>query len=198
MEKSAFSTTAEIEKAQEALARTAHPVEDWPGDDSAVEESLVTGCNAVFTGAPGSDRCAAELRRILGSAGYANLVALLASIRSAHLWIEAHPEVSYEQHSTVRRNLPALLQSEPGLAEFFRNYKELSGNRALRVQGAASGENAYRDLFENASDIIYTHDFEGNLLSVNRAVERITGYTRSEALQMKITDIIAPEYGLWD
>jgi diguanylate cyclase (GGDEF)-like protein/PAS domain S-box-containing protein len=62
------------------------------------------------------------------------------------------------------------------------------------LQGAASGEDGYRELFENASDIIYTHDFEGNLLSINRAVERIAGYTRSDALQMKITDFIAPEY----
>jgi diguanylate cyclase (GGDEF)-like protein/PAS domain S-box-containing protein len=40
----------------------------------------------------------------------------------------------------------------------------------------------YRDLFENASDIIYTHDLNGALTSINKAAERITGYAREDAL----------------
>jgi diguanylate cyclase (GGDEF)-like protein/PAS domain S-box-containing protein len=43
-------------------------------------------------------------------------------------------------------------------------------------------EDDFRDLFENASDIIYTHDLNGVLTSMNKAAERITGYTREEAL----------------
>jgi two-component system, sensor histidine kinase and response regulator len=52
----------------------------------------------------------------------------------------------------------------------------------------------YRDLFENANDIIYTHDLQGNYTSVNKACERIVGYTSAEALRMNVTQIIAPEY----
>ena len=45
-----------------------------------------------------------------------------------------------------------------------------------------SSEPDYLDLFENASDIIYTHDLNGVLTSINKAAERITGYGREEAL----------------
>jgi len=54
-------------------------------------------------------------------------------------------------------------------------------------------EQQYRDLFENANDLIYTHDLKGCFTSLNRAGERITGYSRAEALAMKIGDDVAPE-----
>lgn len=53
-------------------------------------------------------------------------------------------------------------------------------------------ENKYRDLFENANDLIYTHDLRGNFTSLNRAGEKITGYTRKEALEMNISQVVAP------
>ena len=48
--------------------------------------------------------------------------------------------------------------------------------------------------FENANDIIYTHDLQGNFTSLNRSGERITGYTREETMKMNVADVIAPEY----
>ena len=50
------------------------------------------------------------------------------------------------------------------------------------LQNHLSSEDDYRDLFENASDIVYTHDLNGVLTSINKAAERITGYTREETL----------------
>jgi two-component system cell cycle sensor histidine kinase/response regulator CckA len=55
-------------------------------------------------------------------------------------------------------------------------------------------EERYRDLVENAHDIIYTHELEGNYVSINKAVELITGYSREEALRMNLAQIVAPEY----
>ncbi|HEX2269912.1 MAG TPA: PAS domain S-box protein [Pyrinomonadaceae bacterium] len=55
-------------------------------------------------------------------------------------------------------------------------------------------EERYRELFENANDIIYTHDLQGNFTSLNRSGERITGYTREETMTMNVADVIAPEY----
>ncbi|HEX6718870.1 MAG TPA: PAS domain S-box protein [Pyrinomonadaceae bacterium] len=55
-------------------------------------------------------------------------------------------------------------------------------------------EERYRELFENANDIIYTHDLQGNFTSLNRTGERITGYSREEAVMMNVADVIAPEY----
>ncbi len=57
-----------------------------------------------------------------------------------------------------------------------------------------ASEERYRNLFESANDIVYTHDLQGRFTSINRAAERITGYTREEALGMSISDIVVPEH----
>ncbi len=51
-------------------------------------------------------------------------------------------------------------------------------------------EARYRDLFENASDAIYTHDLDGNYTSGNKAVESIIGYPRDEFLTLNFRDIV--------
>ncbi|MCS6858937.1 MAG: PAS domain S-box protein [Abditibacteriales bacterium] len=55
-------------------------------------------------------------------------------------------------------------------------------------------ESRYRELIENANDIIYTHDLEGNFTSINGAAERITGYNRAEIVKLNIAQVLAPEY----
>jgi two-component system, sensor histidine kinase and response regulator len=54
--------------------------------------------------------------------------------------------------------------------------------------------NRYEELFENANDIIYTTDLEGNVTSCNCATERLTGYTREEVLNTSIFEYVAEEY----
>ena len=54
-------------------------------------------------------------------------------------------------------------------------------------------EEAYRELFDNANDIVYTHDLTGRFTSINRAAERVFGYTLDETLQENIARIVAPE-----
>jgi two-component system, cell cycle sensor histidine kinase and response regulator CckA len=55
-------------------------------------------------------------------------------------------------------------------------------------------ERCYRDLVENAKDIIYTHDLEGRYLSINKAGQEITGYMREEVAGKTIAEVVAPEY----
>ena len=66
--------------------------------------------------------------------------------------------------------------------------------RKLSEEALRQSEKEYRDLFENANDLIYTHDLKGNFTSLNRAGEQITGFTREEALQMNIAEVVAPEF----
>ena len=54
-------------------------------------------------------------------------------------------------------------------------------------------EERYRDIVENAHDIIYSHDLQGNYTSINNAGEQITGYSREEVLSMNFVQTVAPE-----
>jgi PAS domain S-box-containing protein len=62
-----------------------------------------------------------------------------------------------------------------------------------RVQRIAALEEHYRDLFENATDIIYTLDLEGNFTSLNKAGERLLGITRKQIQGKNILELAAPE-----
>ena len=55
----------------------------------------------------------------------------------------------------------------------------------------AALEEHYRDLFENAHDIIFTLDLEGNLASLNAAGEQILGYPREEAVKLNFAQLVA-------
>src|SRR5258705_3845255 len=54
-------------------------------------------------------------------------------------------------------------------------------------------EERYRDLVENANDVVYTLDLEGNLTSINQAAETITGYSREQLIGRNLTDLLTPE-----
>ncbi|HEX7572356.1 MAG TPA: PAS domain S-box protein, partial [Bacteroidota bacterium] len=62
------------------------------------------------------------------------------------------------------------------------------------TQSLRESEERYRELFENANDIIYTHDLAGNITSINKGAEKAIGYTLDEALKRNILSVLAPEH----
>jgi PAS domain S-box-containing protein len=66
-------------------------------------------------------------------------------------------------------------------------------HRGFRVANAAleNSQERYRELFENAHDMIFTADLEGQITSINRAGEILTGYSRAEALALNIGRLFA-------
>jgi PAS domain S-box-containing protein len=81
--------------------------------------------------------------------------------------------------------------------ELTQHAKELEAQITERKQAeAALGESEahFRKLFEGIDDAVFVHDKESNILAVNEATCRRLGYSRDELLQMKTTDIDAPDY----
>ncbi len=58
----------------------------------------------------------------------------------------------------------------------------------------AESEKKYRELWEDANDMLYIHDLEGNFLEANIMALEIFGYSADDISERSIIDIIDPEY----
>ena len=57
-----------------------------------------------------------------------------------------------------------------------------------------ASDERFHELFENANDVVFTTDLTGNVLSMNRAGERATGYSSDELRRMNFGALVAPEH----
>ncbi len=68
-------------------------------------------------------------------------------------------------------------------------------NNTKKIQSKLiESEKHYRLLFEQANDIIFILDLNGNFQEANPLASQLLGYSRDELLTMSIRDIILPEY----
>jgi PAS domain S-box-containing protein len=66
-----------------------------------------------------------------------------------------------------------------------------------QARGAAlqiERERRYLALLDNAGAIIYTHDLNGNMTSVNLAGERLTGFSQQELLGSHVSQLVDPAF----
>jgi two-component system cell cycle sensor histidine kinase/response regulator CckA len=61
--------------------------------------------------------------------------------------------------------------------------------RALR-----QSEKRFQDLFDNAKDILFTLDMQGNVTSLNKSAEDVMGWPRNEVLHKSIKNFVSPEH----
>jgi|GEM_PF-3216946 len=71
--------------------------------------------------------------------------------------------------------------------------RDLSERLSMEERLHATERN-FRELFENANDIVYTHDFEGNFTAVNPVGLRTFGYGEEDIPRINITQVIDPAY----
>jgi PAS domain S-box-containing protein len=101
------------------------------------------------------------------------------------------------RHAEPRRWTKAIaypIKDEAGrVREIVLMHEDIT-DRMLAEEKLRESEERFRSLLENANDIVYAHDLQGNYLSINRAGEKITGYTRAEILGgLNIAQVVVPE-----
>jgi PAS domain S-box-containing protein len=103
-----------------------------------------------------------------------------------------------------------LIQTRSGELRLLEYYNSLrtEGVEAPIVRGIArditearmaeravrDSEERYRELFENSKDAFYVHDMDGVYVSVNRAAEKLSGYSRKQIVGKHFSEFMTPEH----
>lgn len=74
-----------------------------------------------------------------------------------------------------------------------RRVQQQTGIIRQQLEVEASLKERYLDLFENANDMVFTHDLQGRITSINRAGERLLQRRREELLRQNLLGWIAED-----
>lgn len=74
-----------------------------------------------------------------------------------------------------------------------RRVQEQTGIIRQKLQVEAALKERYVDLFENANDMVYTHNRTGKITSINKAGEQLLQRSRGEILSKNIVELVVPE-----
>jgi PAS domain S-box-containing protein len=155
----------------------------------------MTGCGgralaesgAVVTGAPASTCADCPLAKKYSDRGV----------------ITVRLECEGRVYGILSASLPVDFITEPEETSLF---EQVAGDIALGLRNIESeqerkeaekalkeSESRYRDLFERASDGIFVHDLEGNIIEVNWAAAALTGYAANELTEMNTSQLLSNE-----
>ncbi len=147
-----------------------------------------------------------------GTAAYTRQTTVVSDIANDPLWRDGR-EVALAHGLRACWSVPVFSSQDEVMGTFAFYYREprapepheieaighgarmagLAIERCRLVQTLRDSEARYRDLIESSQDLIAAHDLQGNVLSMNEAAVRLSGYSRPALLRMNLADLLAPE-----
>jgi PAS domain S-box-containing protein len=94
---------------------------------------------------------------------------------------------------TISENARAVRDAVGNVIFYEGTIEDVSDQKRIEHELRESRER-YRHIIENASDIIYRCDEDGNFTFVNQTAARITGYLERELVGMHFTQLVLPEW----
>ncbi|HEY9806158.1 MAG TPA: GAF domain-containing protein, partial [Candidatus Obscuribacterales bacterium] len=186
--------------------------------DVEVETSILYCSIFIFLNSEQAEFYRQELRRLLGLELYQHLITFIAYVKTCHIWMEAHPEVTYTTDQRVLGHFSALLEDAPGLADFFEHYRERvqqeqqnwvqqqamiaarkQQEQALR-QAAIENLRLARAIAAVSDGVLITdpHQPDNPIIYVNSAFCRMTGYEPEEVIGKNCRFLQGPKTNLRD
>ena len=177
-----------------------HYVEGWHTPSTEVEEFTSISRGTVFTpgvGLPGRVWSTAKPHWIADVTKDANFprstVAATVGLRGAMgfpimLGTEVLGVMEFFSH-TIQQPDNDLLEMMFNIGSQIGQFAE----RRLAEHQLKESEERYRDLFENANDLIQSAAPDGSLIYVNRAWREALGYSEEEVSRLSLFDIIHPD-----
>ena len=92
----------------------------------------------------------------------------------------------------------SLVRDADGRPKFALRMVEDTTERRRADEAVRESERRYRELFENANDMVFALDLDGRITAINRAGERITGYPRDELLGRPVSALLADDAEPWE
>jgi two-component system cell cycle sensor histidine kinase/response regulator CckA len=125
----------------------------------------------------------------------------LARLRELHSQFSSLPIlalVPVSDHALGHRVLEVgaaeYLVKENLSSELLQKSLKYAIERTRAEAAARQSEERFHELLENTKDILFTLDLEGNVTFLNKSAEDVLGWSRSEARQINIKSLVAPEH----
>jgi PAS domain S-box-containing protein len=174
------------------LNQTEVPLQEWPAPGSELDRSLTIAAVCIFEKRHSAEAMGKAVRRALGER-YQDLVEFLTYVSACFVWVEGHPELSYEADERAKQHLGPLLSEEPRLAKLFRTYTKRIRQQQKRKeleQERRRQEARFRAVAQTATDAIVIADERGAISYFNASAERIFGRSSAELDGQPLTLLI--------
>jgi PAS domain S-box-containing protein len=121
-----------------------------------------------------------EFKRILEANGFVNAFEFeLARKDGGTIWASVNARAVRDENDVI---------------QYYEGTVRDITERKHSEQALLESEERYRELFENSRDAVYVHDMTGRYVSVNRAAEELSGFSRTEILGKHYSNFIVPNY----